>query len=94
MLDSSPTNLLDPSFSDRDDLNDEYEKEKEIQIKKRKEGKGSWHQSLASASEADVCAIKLNTHRHHSPNVKDTKIQYCIFLILDSLFLISLGLES
>lgn len=49
---------------DADRSPEDIEKKKNEQIQKQKEGKGHWHEELASAGESNIAADKEKVHDH------------------------------
>lgn len=49
---------------DGDRSGEELDKKKHEQIEKQKQGKGHWHEELASSGEANVTADKEKVHDH------------------------------
>ncbi|KAF2755766.1 hypothetical protein EJ05DRAFT_114495 [Pseudovirgaria hyperparasitica] len=65
-----------PQFRLKEDGNrspEEIESEKQSQLRKQKEGKGEWHESLASSSEAGVKADqeKVQDHGKHMKKLQE-----------------------
>jgi len=59
---STSSRLLIKEDADRSP--DEIEAKKNEQIQKQKEGKGHWHEELASAGESNIAADKEKVHDH------------------------------
>ena len=49
---------------DGDRSPEEIEKKKQEQLQKQREGKGEWHESLASGGESNIAADKERVHDH------------------------------
>lgn len=64
-----------PRFNIKEDANrsgHELDAKKHEQIQKQKEGKGEWHEELASAGEANIAADKGSEHvEDHGKHMED-----------------------